>query len=64
MQAHIINILRRCSKMENPIISDITNFIFVEDNPQKTDIIFLPGGSFPYNDRIPQKSIEHHRIIL
>jgi uncharacterized SAM-binding protein YcdF (DUF218 family) len=29
------------------IIDDITNFIFVEDVPQKVDIIFLPGSSTP-----------------
>lgn len=33
--------------MNNRIITDITEFIFVEDKPQKADIIFLPGGSFP-----------------
>ena len=33
--------------MENRMIADITNFIFVEDRPQKADIILLPGGSFP-----------------
>lgn len=29
------------------IISDISNFIFVSDNPLKVDAIFLPGGSHP-----------------
>lgn len=29
------------------IISDITDFIFVENKPQVSDIIFLPGGSDP-----------------
>jgi uncharacterized SAM-binding protein YcdF (DUF218 family) len=29
------------------IINDISNFIFVEDKPQKADIIFIPGGSYP-----------------
>jgi len=29
------------------IIKDITNFIFVEDEPENVDIIFIPGGSFP-----------------
>lgn len=29
------------------IIDDISNFIFVEDKPQKADIIFIPGGSYP-----------------
>ncbi|MDF2988244.1 MAG: hypothetical protein K0R50_3754 [Eubacterium sp.] len=28
-------------------INDITDFIFLENEPQKTDIIFIPGGSFP-----------------
>jgi uncharacterized SAM-binding protein YcdF (DUF218 family) len=27
-------------------IDDITNFIFIEDQPQKADIIFIPGGSY------------------
>ena len=29
------------------IINDISNFIFVDDEPTKSDIIFIPGGSFP-----------------
>ena len=29
------------------IIDAITNFIFVDDSPQKVDIIFLPGSSDP-----------------
>ena len=33
--------------MNNRIINDITNFIFVEDKPQKVDATFLPGGSHP-----------------
>ena len=33
--------------MNNRIINDITKFIFIEDNPQKVDAIFLPGGSHP-----------------
>lgn len=33
--------------MNNRIINDIKNFIFVEDKPQKVDAIFLPGGSHP-----------------
>lgn len=31
----------------NRIIDDITDFIFISDKPEKSDIIFLPGGSFP-----------------
>ena len=33
--------------MNNRIIADIANFIFVSDEPEKADAIFLPGGSFP-----------------
>ena len=29
------------------IINDISNFIFVENEPERADIIFIPGGSFP-----------------
>jgi len=30
----------------NKIISDISDYIFVADKPQKVDAIFLPGGSY------------------
>lgn len=33
--------------MTNRIITDISNFIFVSDELQKADAIFLPGGSHP-----------------
>ncbi len=33
--------------MNNRIITDISNFIFVSDEPEKVDAIFLPGGSHP-----------------
>ncbi len=33
--------------MNNCIITDIANFIFISDKPEKADAIFLPGGSFP-----------------
>ncbi len=29
------------------IITDISNYIFVSDKPEKVDAIFLPGGSHP-----------------
>ena len=29
------------------VINDITNYIFVDDMPEKADIIFIPGGSNP-----------------
>ena len=31
--------------MTKQITNDITNFIFVSDAPQKSDVIFIPGGS-------------------
>lgn len=31
----------------NKIIDDITDFIFISDEPVRSDIIFLPGGSHP-----------------
>ena len=33
--------------MTDRIITDISDFIFVSDNPCKVDTIFLPGGSHP-----------------
>lgn len=33
--------------MNDRIITDIANFIFVSDEPEKVDAIFLPGGSHP-----------------
>lgn len=33
--------------MSNRIITDISNYIFVCDEPGKADAIFLPGGSHP-----------------
>lgn len=33
--------------MTNRIITDISDYIFVSDEPQKADAIFLPGGSHP-----------------
>ena len=44
--------------MNNRIINDITNFIFVDDKPQKVDAIFLPGGSHPEQ---PEYAVELYR---
>lgn len=33
--------------MPDRIISDITEYIFVSDNPKPADAIFLPGGIYP-----------------
>jgi len=37
------------------IIEDITQFIFVEHQPERADVIFMPGGSDP---AIPERSAE------
>ncbi len=44
--------------MNDRIIADITNYIFIADEPQKSDIIFLPGGSDP---AIPEKAAELYK---
>lgn len=33
--------------MDHHVINDIGNFIFISDEPEKADVIFLPGGSHP-----------------
>ena len=33
--------------MRQPFFQCITDFIFLEDSPQKADIIFIPGGNYP-----------------
>ena len=38
---------QECKIKNNRIITDITNFIFVSDELEKADAIFLPGGSHP-----------------
>ncbi len=40
------------------IITDISNFIFVSDEPEKADAIFLPGGSHP---ELPEYAAELYR---
>lgn len=44
--------------MTDRIISDISDYIFVSDEPQKVDAIFLPGGSFP---ELPEYAAELYR---
>ena len=45
--------------MENRIISDISNYIFVSDEPKEVDAIFLPGGSHPLQ---PEYAAELYRM--
>ena len=33
--------------MTHDRIKDISDFIFISDPPEKTDIIIFPGGSYP-----------------
>ncbi len=44
--------------MNNRIITDISNYIFVSDAPEKVDAIFLPGGSHPEQ---PEHAAELYR---
>ena len=44
--------------MNSRMIQDITNFIFINDAPQKVDALFLPGGSDP---DIPEKAAELYK---
>lgn len=41
--------------MNERTIADITNFIFVSDEPQRAEVLLLPGGSDP---AIPEKAAE------
>jgi uncharacterized SAM-binding protein YcdF (DUF218 family) len=40
------------------MIDDITQYIFIQDEPQQADILFLPGGSFP---EIPERAAQLYR---
>ena len=33
--------------MNHKFLQQLTDFIFVEDLPEKADIIFIPGSGFP-----------------
>ena len=45
--------------MTNRIITDISDYIFISDEPEKVDAIFLPGGSHP---QLPEYAAElYHR---
>lgn len=39
--------------MNMRIVRDITNFIFLEDEPERADVIFIPGGSYP---QLPERA--------
>jgi len=41
--------------IDKRIINDITSFIFVEDELEKADVIFVPGGSYP---ELPQRAAQ------
>lgn len=49
----------------NRVIQDISNFIFVNDEPQKADIIFIPGGSNPEpSERAAKLWIAHYAPLI
>ena len=39
--------MENVSKKYSKFLSNFTDFIFLEDQPQKADIIFVPGNGFP-----------------
>ncbi|MBD5459406.1 MAG: YdcF family protein [Lachnospiraceae bacterium] len=39
--------------MDMRIVRDITNFIFLEDELERADVIFIPGGSYP---QLPERA--------
>jgi len=45
--------------MNSRIITDITDYIFINDVPVASDVFFLPGGSDP---AIPEKAAELYKI--
>ena len=51
------------SFMNNRIIVDISNFIFVSDDPKTVDAIFLPGGSHPEQPEYAAKPYDGPRCI-
>ena len=40
------------------MINDITDFIFVDNEPRKADLIIAVGGSYP---QLPEKAAELYR---
>lgn len=38
-------------KAQERFFDSITDFIFVEDEPEKADVIFVPGGAYPHSAR-------------
>ena len=44
--------------MQHRIIKDISDFIFIEDEPQRSDIIFLPGGA---HAEVPEKGAQIYK---
>jgi uncharacterized SAM-binding protein YcdF (DUF218 family) len=44
-----------CTYISNRVIADITDFIFIADEPRKADAIFIPGGSDPAPSELAAK---------
>lgn len=43
--------------MNHRIITDIADYIFVSDAPEKVDAVFLPGGSHPEQPEYAAKAV-------
>ena len=49
--------------MNERIITDISDFIFVSDKPKTVDAVFLPGGSHPEQPEYAAKPYDGPRCI-
>ena len=47
--------------MYEKFLEEVGNFIFMEDQPELADIIFVPGNSYPY---MAEKAAELYRLGL
>jgi uncharacterized SAM-binding protein YcdF (DUF218 family) len=53
-----VGFIERIDDMNNRLIKDMTNFIFIADELRKADAIIIPGGSDP---AVPEKAAEIYK---
>ena len=47
--------------MYEKFLEEVGNFVFMENQPESADIIFVPGNSYPY---MAEKAAELYRLGL
>ena len=47
--------------MYEKFLEEVGNFVFMENQPESADIIFVPGNSYPY---MAEKTAELYRLGL